>query len=127
VVHDWWVYQMLSGCDARLIFDDEPGLLYRQHAGNQIGANEGWRAKLYRIGFMLQGGLADWNARNRAALNAASTWFTAENQRVLKEFTVACTAESRLERLRALRRAGLYRQGLLSSAALSFAAFMRLL
>ncbi|MGL4321588.1 MAG: glycosyltransferase [Paracoccaceae bacterium] len=127
VVHDWWVYQMLSGCDARLIFDAEPGLLYRQHGGNQIGANDGLRAKLYRIGFLLRGGLAGWNARNLAALNAAATRFTPENQQILREFNQACNAKGRFERLRAVGRAGLYRQGRLSSAVLHVAALMRLL
>jgi hypothetical protein len=127
VVHDWWIYQILTGCEARLIFDAEPGLLYRQHSGNQIGANEGVRAVLNRLGFMLKGGLADWNARNLAALHAASARFTPENQRILREFMQARAADSRLERWRILRQAGLYRQGSLSSAALHFAALMRLL
>lgn len=127
VVHDWWVYQMLCGCGARLIFDAEPGLLYRQHDGNQIGANDGLRAKLYRIGFLLRGGLAGWNARNLAALNAAASQFTPENQLILQDFNLACTAKGGMERLRAVWRAGLYRQGRLSSAALHFAALMRLL
>lgn len=125
VVHDWWVYQMLSGCGALLIWDEEPGLLYRQHAGNQIGANVGLSAQLHRLGLMLRGGYADWNRRNLMALNAAKPWFTAENQALLEEFVLAQRTKGGLMRLRALRRAGLYRQGWLGQISLYAAALLK--
>lgn len=125
VVHDWWVYQTLSGCGALLIWDEEPGLLYRQHIGNQIGANAGLRAQLHRFGVMLRGGYVDWNRRNLMALNAAKPWFTAENQALLQEFVVAHGADTGLARMRALRRAGLYRQGWLGQMSLYVAALIK--
>lgn len=47
-VHDWWIYQVITGCGGRAIFDDEPGLIYRQYGTNQIGANGGARGPAAR-------------------------------------------------------------------------------
>mmetsp|Transcript_18386 Transcript_18386/g.29712 ORF Transcript_18386/g.29712 Transcript_18386/m.29712 type:complete len:244 (-) Transcript_18386:11-742(-) len=55
VVHDWWVYQMVSGAGGTVLHDETPGLIYRQHADNQIGANDSFLAKLRRIGLLLRG------------------------------------------------------------------------
>ncbi len=37
-VHDWWSYLVVSALGGRVLFDEEPQVLYRQHAGNAIGA-----------------------------------------------------------------------------------------
>jgi glycosyltransferase involved in cell wall biosynthesis len=124
VVHDWWIYQMLSGCGAQLIWDDEPGLFYRQHSGNQIGANDGLRAQMVRLGLMLRGGYADWNRRNLLALKDATPWFTAENQCLLAAFEELRGTKGALARLRLLRRAGLYRQGAMGQASLYLTALI---
>ncbi len=43
-LHDWWSYLLVSGASGRLIIDDEPVVLYRQHGGNQVGApHTAWR------------------------------------------------------------------------------------
>ena len=42
--HDWWMYLVLSAF-GRVVYDDEPTLLYRQHGGNQIGHGAGWFAR----------------------------------------------------------------------------------
>ncbi|MFN7225381.1 MAG: glycosyltransferase, partial [Paracoccaceae bacterium] len=55
VVHDWWLYQIIAGVGGTVMFDPEPLLLYRQHAGNQIGANSGVEAKIRRLRWMLRG------------------------------------------------------------------------
>jgi glycosyltransferase involved in cell wall biosynthesis len=41
LLHDWWVYLVISAFGA-VVFDDEPTLLYRQHGRNQIGHGRGW-------------------------------------------------------------------------------------
>ncbi|MGH7044503.1 MAG: glycosyltransferase, partial [Acetobacteraceae bacterium] len=43
--HDWWCYLLLSAAHARLISDDAPVILYRQHPMNAVGAP---RSKLRR-------------------------------------------------------------------------------
>jgi hypothetical protein len=35
--HDWWCYIVVSAADGRIIADDEPVILYRQHRSNAIG------------------------------------------------------------------------------------------
>jgi hypothetical protein len=37
-LHDWWCYIVVSACGGRILPDDEPTVLYRQHAGNTVGA-----------------------------------------------------------------------------------------
>jgi glycosyltransferase involved in cell wall biosynthesis len=38
--HDWWLYLVISAF-GRVVFDDTPTVLYRQHGGNQIGQGAG--------------------------------------------------------------------------------------
>ena len=43
-LHDWWSYIVVSAHDGRLIADNEPTVLYRQHDSNTIGApRSAWR------------------------------------------------------------------------------------
>ena len=37
-LHDWWSYLLVAGADGRLLVDDTPVVLYRQHEGNAVGA-----------------------------------------------------------------------------------------
>jgi glycosyltransferase involved in cell wall biosynthesis len=37
-LHDWWCYLVVAAAGGRLIGDDEPVVLYRQHPGNLVGA-----------------------------------------------------------------------------------------
>lgn len=37
-LHDWWAYIVVSALDGVVLFDDEPMILYRQHATSTIGA-----------------------------------------------------------------------------------------
>ena len=123
VVHDWWIYQIISGVGGDVIFDEVPLLLYRQHAGNQIGANAGISAKLRRMRWMLGGRFRRWNAINLAALRASSHRFTPENRAIIADF--ARLQRSGLwDRLAILRRLGLYRQGLEGTLALWLAAVL---
>ena len=125
LLHDWWVYQILSGVGATFLSDDMPGLLYRQHGGNQIGANDGLRAQIMRLGMMMQGTYAVWNERNLAAIRPALHRFTLENQQVFHKFERARQAKSWWTRVSGLRASQVYRQGWLSHLALYFAALTK--
>ena len=37
-MHDWWSYLVVAASGGRLIADDTPTVLYRQHRGNLVGA-----------------------------------------------------------------------------------------
>lgn len=120
-VHDWWVYQLMTGAGAEVIFDPEPVLLYRQHAGNLIGANRGGLASLRRLAHLFTGTFSRWNDINIAALEQSAQHLTPENLGLLRQF-----ARGRSRRLAGrtamLRSTGVYRQGMLGQASLWLAA-----
>ncbi len=123
VVHDWWVYQLVTGMDGVVVHDDEPTLLYRQHDVNQIGANDTLRARLKRIGQLLRGDFRDWNAINVAALRCSAHDFPPEHRALLDDFAQlpGLRFDQRLRRLARLR---LYRQSVSSTMALWLAAVL---
>jgi glycosyltransferase involved in cell wall biosynthesis len=46
-LHDWWAYLLVTASGGRLLQDAEPVILYRQHAGNLVGAPPSrWRRAL---------------------------------------------------------------------------------
>lgn len=121
--HDWWLYQIVTGAGGRVLHDDRPSLYYRQHGGNQVGANRGLAAALVRARKILNGSYADWNAANIAALSAARDLLTPENRARLDTFARA-RAERFPRRVRALAGLRLYRQTLLTNAAFWGAAIL---
>lgn len=54
-MHDWWIYQVLSAL-GKLIYDPEPGVWYRQHGKNAVGASRGWSQLQSRAKRLLAGG-----------------------------------------------------------------------
>lgn len=54
-VHDWLIYAYARNKGWRWHIDDYAGMLYRQHAGNEIGANSGWSAAFSRISQIYDG------------------------------------------------------------------------
>ncbi len=125
VLHDWWLYQLISAAGGEVFYDRQPVLKYRQHPRNLIGSNQGGPARLARIRMMLGGRFRDWNETNIAALRRLPAHLiTPENRRVL-EFFAAARAAPLLKRLLYLRRSGAYRQTRLGSLGLWVAAVMR--
>ncbi len=122
-VHDWWVYQLMTGAGAQVIFDPEPVLLYRQHAGNLIGANRGWLATLRRLRHLFTGTFRDWNNINIAALEVSWDHLTPQNRALLHRFATGRTQGMR-GRIAMLRDTGVYRQGALGQASLWLAALL---
>lgn len=126
VCHDWWLYQILSGAGAEIIYDPEPTVLYRQHGANQIGSNFSAAARLARIAGLLGGRYRDWNNRNITALEEVSEILTPRNRALLSGFS-----DLRRQRgpsaIATLRRLGLFRQTSLGSISLAAAAFLGLL
>ncbi|MDZ4136517.1 MAG: glycosyl transferase, partial [Paracoccaceae bacterium] len=109
VAHDWWLYQLVTGVGGQVIRDPEPVLLYRQHAGNQMGRNDTVAAAIWRLRRILRGEFRDWNARNIAALRPLADRLTPENQALLAGFATL-RWQAAAGRLCGLARLGLYRQ-----------------
>lgn len=38
IIHDWWLYQIISGAGGLVLWDKRPEILYRQHSENLIGS-----------------------------------------------------------------------------------------
>lgn len=109
VSHDWWLFQIVSGAGGRVIYDPEPAILYRQHGRNMVGANNSIRGGLIRLGAVMAGRFAHWNAANIETLSASSHRFTPENRAALEGFAALRRAPLP-RRLWLLARLGLYRQ-----------------
>ncbi|WP_074257786.1 glycosyltransferase [Vannielia litorea] len=115
VVHDWWLYQLITGAGGLVLHDDAPGLLYRQHGGNLIGANTGLRARARRLRLVLDGTYRRWMEVNLAALQASARHFTPENRHRLRRLALA-RRQPLAARLRMLREIGIHRQTQLASS-----------
>lgn len=124
VAHDWWVYQIATGCGGVVVHEDAPGLLYRQHDENAIGANDSVRARMHRIKMMLSGKFREWNEVNLTALEQASDYLTPESYALVQGMAQLRKDPSPLSRLAALRALGLYRQTLPSQIALRLSALL---
>lgn len=109
VTHDWWAYQLVSGAGGRVVYDPEPTLLYRQHAGNLIGSNMGWGARVKRARAGWGGQFTEWNTMNLTALEQAADLLTPEARALVRDFTHLRSLRGP-DASRALRNAGLYRQ-----------------
>lgn len=109
LLHDWWAYQLITGAGGTAFWDNKPGLSYRQHDGNVIGAKQGLRSLLARLRRHMQGDHKQWVEQNSAALATSATWLTPENRQVLACFTEALTAPLP-RKVAMLRRSGVYYQ-----------------
>jgi glycosyltransferase involved in cell wall biosynthesis len=124
VLHDWWLYQLISAAGGAVFYDPRPMLSYRQHADNLIGSNHGSRARLLRIRLMLGGRFRDWNETNVAALRRLPPdLITPTNRRALDLFAAARTA-ALPKRLAYLWRSGVHRQTFLGNLGLWAAAIL---
>lgn len=54
--HDWFVYAFARSNGFNWVIDQQPGILYRQHASNVVGANAGVGAFWSRARYVLRGG-----------------------------------------------------------------------
>lgn len=117
VSHDWWVYQVLTGCGAQVIYDPKPGLLYRQHSGNLIGANTLAGARLARLRMVLGGSYAAWAEMTITSLTPLTEQLTPDAQAQLAAFTKARAAPLP-RRLRLMHQSGIRRQTRLGTLAL---------
>src|SRR5262249_47755945 len=124
VLHDWWLYQLISGAGGAVFYDVQPMLKYRQHPGNLFGSNLGGRARLRRIRLLFDGHFRDWNETNIAALRRVPQHLiTPDNRRTLDQFAAARSA-ALPRRLASLRQSSVYRQTLLGNLGLLAAAVL---
>lgn len=87
--HDWWIYLVLSGVGANIIVNPEPGLFYRQHGENALGANIGIGGIIKRLKLLRSLTHQDWITGNLEALDGAKLVLSPENTRRLAQFKTA--------------------------------------
>ena len=107
-LHDWWSYLVVAASGGRIVADQEPTVLYRQHGANAVGAPP---SNLRRAVAALRRGPGAFMAVLRAhvsALQAQSGLLSPEARRTVDAVAVGL-AGGPMARLRALRQ-GLLRQ-----------------
>ena len=114
-LHDWWSYLVVAASGGRIVADDKPTILYRQHAANVVGAPT---SHLRRAVAALRRGPAAFIGSLRShvsALRAQENGFTAEARADLAALDAALS-QPPWRRLGVLRRRGLRRQTALETA-----------
>lgn len=108
--HDWWLYLLLSGAGAHVVFDEQPTVMYRQHAHNALGTPNTLRGSIKRFEMVRKSVFQQSINRNLAALEQHGGLLTPLHRR-----NAAIMARrgqgSRLKALRDVWRAGVHRQG----------------
>ena len=108
-LHDWWSYLVVAASGGRLIADPEPVVLYRQHAGNVVGAPRSRRRRAIAAVRRGPGVFMHVLRENVAALCAQPDLVAPENRRVLQRLHDALHAGPPA-RIAALLTPGLRRQ-----------------
>ncbi|GHU36350.1 glycosyl transferase family 2 [Betaproteobacteria bacterium] len=124
ITHDWWAYQVVTGCGGRVFYDSYPSLRYRQHADNLVGMNNKWSSRFVRIRMMFQGRFKKWNDDHIKALLKLENKLTPKNREILHRFALT-REKSLLPRLVGLAKLGIYRQTLLGNLGLIIAAIFK--
>jgi glycosyltransferase involved in cell wall biosynthesis len=117
ISHDWWTYQLVTGCGGRVFYDTTPSVRYRKHGRQVFGSNVGLIPRLQRAVLAMGGRFKTWTETNTTALRTMRHRFTPENQRI---FDLLCAARrgSLARRLVALKQSGIHRQGLVDNVGL---------
>ena len=123
VSHDWWAYQLVTGCGGRVTYDPHPAVRYRQHGRQLVGNNVAWRARMSRLAQVFQGRFRRWSEINIRAIDTMYDHLTPENQRTL-ELMRAVRQGGVMKRLAALRRSGLHRQSIADNVGLHVAVLL---
>lgn len=125
VVHDWTAYQLVTGAGGHFVFDERPALLYRQHAGNLIGAQSRRRDRLQRLRWLWHGQYRQWGELTEKGLSAlADPHFTPEARAQLEAFRRLRHGRTAWQRLAALGAGPLWRQTLAGQLSLYLGAVL---
>lgn len=119
--HDWLAYLLVSATGGTIIYDASPTLDYRQHAHNLIGANTGVSARLSGLVKMFSGRFKVWNSQNIFLLAQMRTQFTVENIETFDNFVDGRRCGF-FQRMKLIKKSGVYRQTLAGNITLWFAA-----
>ncbi|TAL00907.1 MAG: glycosyltransferase [Rhodospirillaceae bacterium] len=123
VGHDWWTYQLVTGCGGQVLYDPYPTVRYRQHERQLVGSNVGVLARLSRAVLAFGGRFKSWTDINVRALERMRSRLTPENQRIFDLLHAARTGWLP-GRLAALKKSGIHRQGFVDNVGLYIAVLL---
>ncbi|WP_374415453.1 glycosyltransferase family 2 protein [Ectopseudomonas oleovorans] len=121
VSHDWLCYQLVSGNGGVVIYDAIPSVDYRQHGNNLMGSNNSLRARITRSLRMFRGTFRKWNQDNLSVMLEEASPLSKNNLHTALLFEQSRHA-SLPQRLFLLKKSGVYRQSILGTLGLIFAA-----
>jgi len=123
ISHDWLLYQIVSGSNGKVIYDQNPKILYRQHSKNIIGSNNNLLAIFNRVLLMLRGEFAGWIKSNEFHLERHPK-ITAKNKLIIESFK-KLSSWNIFERLFIFFKIGLYRQTLFGNVSMLVAVLLK--
>lgn len=107
--HDWWSYILVAAAGGRILFDDTPVVLYRQHTGNVVGAPSSLAQRALAALRRGPGAFMSVFRQNVAALSDQPELISASAREQVLTITRALE-QGPMQRCAALRRSGLARQ-----------------
>tara|TARA_B100001093_G_scaffold486540_1_gene521950 strand:+ start:5325 stop:6266 length:942 start_codon:yes stop_codon:yes gene_type:complete len=116
VSHDWLLYILVSGCNGKVVYDQESTVFYRQHDKNLIGSNNGFLNKLKRALMLVKGTFGTYNRLNSYQIDFIEC-LTPKNLEIYNLYKNSFQG-SILERLKSLIISGVYRQSKLGQIGL---------
>lgn len=119
VWHDWTTYLVGTALGGIVCFDDQPSLLYRQHGGNVIGANSGFKSQIKRLKPLFNGRFKQWTDANLAAVLDLGFLPTSYTIQLHHKFTVSRGMPTAWGRLNSWRKIPVRRQTIQSNIALA--------
>ncbi len=108
--HDWWCYLLVAAAGGRVLADEKPSVLYRQHRGNLVGAPLSMPRRA--VAALRRGPGVFMNVfRQQLLALAGQPHLLSDASRVQVQAIAAALDGSVLDRMRVLRRTrGLHRQ-----------------
>lgn len=107
--HDWWIYLLLTGHGIPIVIHPEPGVMYRQHGSNELGASRGGGAFIRRLRKAFGGDYAAWVQANADALAGMPNALAPANAAIFATFRQDLGRPG-LRRILRMRRSGLRRE-----------------
>ena len=125
ISHDWWVYILVTGNDGLVKYDPIGYIQYRQHAGNLVGMNGTWLARIKRVIQLFQGRFRRWNDQNEKLILANIGFLTKDNLSLFLRYAEIRRCQNAVMRVSLLRQSPIYRQTFLGNLGLIVAAFFK--
>lgn len=126
VWHDWTTYIVATGLGGIVCFDDQPSLLYRQHANNVLGSNDGLKEKILLLIPLFRGRFKLWNDMNYAATENLQNFLSIDSMHTLLTFEKMRSLPTGIARVLVFINSKIRRQRHISNVMLALALTLKL-